>query len=149
MFIRKKDLKKNGFTLIELMVVISILLILMGFIVPKFSAYQDKAKRVKAEYTAKQIQTAAMASYGDDNGKFVAEHVLKNITTLTFLSSNDVKTPKLVGDSGQCIEISYNSDGKEYTIDIDAGANTYKFAEDNNAKMQNELSETQNKGAKE
>lgn len=121
---RRKNSKKKGFTLIELMVVISILLILIGFMIPKFSAYQDKAKRIKAMNTAKQIQTAAMASYGDDNGKFVVEDVKSNITTLTSLASTDI-TSTSIGSDGQGVQINYNSDGKRYIINIDATANTY------------------------
>ena len=134
MFIRK-DSKKKGFTLVELMVVISILLILIGFMIPKFSAYQDKAKKIKAANTAKQIQTAAMASYGDDNGKFVLDDVKSNITTLTSLTSTDITSTSLTGNDGQGVQINYSSDGKNYIININATANTYTLTENNVAQV--------------
>lgn len=125
MFRNKLVHKKKGFTLIELMIVISILLILIGFMIPKFSAYMDKAKNIKAVNTAKQIQTAAMASYGDNNGKFVVNDVTSTITTLTTVVSDDIVSTTIDGD--QVLKINYNVDGKNYTIDIDAAANTYEL----------------------
>lgn len=78
----KKE-KKRGFTLIELMLVVAIILILLGFLVPKFSSYQNKVKTTKAINTAKQIHTAAMASYGDNEGNFNEEDVKDYISDLT------------------------------------------------------------------
>lgn len=129
MFRNKLVHKKKGFTLIELMIVISILLILIGFMIPKFSAYMDKAKNIKAANTAKQIQTAAMASYGDNNGKFVETDVESTITTLTTVVSGDIVSTSVTGTDDQVLEINYNLDGKSYNINIDAAANTYVLTE--------------------
>lgn len=124
MVTKKLAYKKKGFTLIELMIVISILLVLIGFMIPKFSAYLDKAKKIKAMNTAKQIHTAAMASYGDNNGKFVEADVSNNITTLTTLISTDIVNASVTGD-GQSLQVTFNSDVKPYTMDINASGNTY------------------------
>lgn len=132
MFIKKSAPKKKGFTLIELMIVISILLVLIGFMIPKFSAYQDKAKKIKAMNTAKQIQTAAMASYGDNNGKFVEADVKNNITTLTTLTLTDSAVANVAETEDQSVEITYESDGQDYTIDIDASENTYTLKQGEN-----------------
>lgn len=129
MFTKKSTSKKKGFTLIELMIVISILLVLIGFMIPKFYAYLDKAKKIKAMNTAKQIQTAAMASYGDNNGKFVKNDVESNITTLTTVVSADIVSTTVSGSGDQALTINYKSDGKNYTIDIDSAANTYTLQE--------------------
>lgn len=137
MFKTKKGLKKKGFTLIELMVVISILLILVGFMIPKFSAYQDKARSIKAKNTAKQIQTAAMASYGENNGKFDVESVETSIDELTTVKPSNTS---LKENNDQVVNVTYDSDGKNYTVSIDASTNTYNLtkngttpaSEDNN-----------------
>jgi len=131
MFKRKNNLKKKGFTLIELMVVISILLVLLGFMIPKFSAYQDKARSIKAKNTAKQIQTAAMASYGENNGAFDDEKVKTTISQLTEVSASDITSTSLPGSDGQSVQVNYNSDGKKYTININAATNTYTLTENN------------------
>ncbi|MDW8799601.1 type II secretion system protein [Clostridium sp. A1-XYC3] len=115
--------KEKGFTLIELMLVVSIMLVLMGFMIPKFSAYQNKVKETKAVNIAKQIQTAAMASYGYNDGKFIKEDITGNITTLTSLKGvgvNDVK----VNRDGQSVNVNYVSDETKYTLTIDAAQNT-------------------------
>lgn len=114
--------RKKGFTIIELMLVVSIILVLMGFLVPKFSAYQEKAKVTKAINTAKQIQTAAMASYGDNDGKFDKDNVKVNIDTLTSVGAGATVENSALGD--QCVDINYESDGKTCKATIDAAQNS-------------------------
>lgn len=114
--------KKRGFTLIELMLVVSIILVLMGFLIPKFSSYQEKAKVTKAVSTAKQIQTAAMASYGDNEGKFNSADVKSNVESLT--SAESVNVENLLND-GQSIDITYKSDDKDCKVTINAVQNSF------------------------
>ncbi|MTK11136.1 MAG: type II secretion system protein [Clostridiaceae bacterium] len=121
--------RRKGFTIIELMLVISIILVLMGFLVPKFSAYQEKAKVTKAINTAKQIQTAAMASYGDNDGRFDKENVESNIETLTSVEAGT--TVEDVSSGDQCVDINYKSDGKIYTATINAAQNSLVVMYDN------------------
>ncbi|MCI1943732.1 type II secretion system protein [Clostridium luticellarii] len=112
--------RKKGFTLIELMLVVAIILVLLGFMVPKFSAYQNKVKTTKAVNTAKQIETAAMASYSDNGGKFVQGDVQDCISTLTSAEASTVG-----GDSGdQLLNINYKSDDDTYTVEINAENNS-------------------------
>ncbi|MCH3964167.1 MAG: type II secretion system GspH family protein [Clostridium sp.] len=116
----------GGFTLIELLLVVSIILILMGFLVPKFSGYESKVKTTKAINTAKQIQTAAMASYGENDGVFIDQDVKDCIDQLTSAQTVEISE---VGDDGKNISISYESDDKNYLVDIDAGKNEYTVDE--------------------
>ncbi|MBC2580309.1 type II secretion system protein [Clostridium sp. DJ247] len=117
----KRIYKKSGFTLIELMLVVTIIFVLMGFLVPKVSSYQEKVKNIKAINTAKQIQTAAMASYGDNQGKFVSDDVVENINALTSAESIDIES----SSEDQNISVNYESDKKTYTVQVDADENTY------------------------
>ncbi|MBV7275043.1 type II secretion system protein [Clostridium thailandense] len=114
--------KKKGFTLIELMLVVSIILVLMGFLIPKFSSYEEKAKITKAVSTAKQIQTAAMASYGDNEGTFNSTDVKSNVESLT--SAESVNVENLLND-GQSIDVTYQSDGKDCKVTINAEQNSF------------------------
>jgi general secretion pathway protein G len=70
---RLKDKKRSGgadgFTLIELMVVIVILGILAGLIVPRFMGTPDEAKVVKAKVQVEAIETA-LKMYKLDNGSY-------------------------------------------------------------------------------
>lgn len=117
----KKIYKKSGFTLIELMLVVTIIFVLMGFLVPKVSSYQEKVKTIKAINTAKQIQTAAMASYGDNQGKFVSDDVIESINALTSAESIDIGS----SSDEQNIAVNYKSDNKTYTVKVNADENTY------------------------
>jgi len=51
----------RAFTLVELLVVISILALLMGIIVPSYFSIREKAKYTKAKVTAKNLETAFRA----------------------------------------------------------------------------------------
>ena len=60
---------KHGFTLVELLVVISIIIILMGLLFPAFKGAQDQAKRAQAKNDLTQIVTAVNAFY-TEYGKY-------------------------------------------------------------------------------
>src|SRR5437762_13333334 len=53
----------DAFTLIELLIVISIIIILMGLLFPAFRGAQDQAKKVQAKNDLTQIVTAVNAYY--------------------------------------------------------------------------------------
>ena len=54
----KRIQRKKGFTLVEMIIVIAILIILVALIAPKFLGYSDKAKEAVAENNAKAVVTA-------------------------------------------------------------------------------------------
>ncbi len=60
-------MKENGFTLIELMVVIVILGLLAGIIVPKLVGRTEEAKRIKAAVQIRNLE-AALELFRLDNG---------------------------------------------------------------------------------
>ena len=55
--------KERAFTLIELLIVITIIVILMGLLFPAFRGVQDQAKRAQAKNDLTQIITAVNAFY--------------------------------------------------------------------------------------
>lgn len=61
----QKSRAKKGFTLVELIVVISIIAILMLILVPSLLAYLKKSKKTKAEANAKTAYNAVVAVYTD------------------------------------------------------------------------------------
>ncbi len=61
--------RSDGFTLIELMVVIVILGILAGLIVPRIMGRPDEAKQLKAKMQIESIETA-LKLYKLDNGSY-------------------------------------------------------------------------------
>ena len=68
-FPSKHSLRKDGFTLIELMVVIVILGILAGLIVPRIMGRPEEAKRLKARMQIESLETA-LKLYKLDNGSY-------------------------------------------------------------------------------
>jgi len=117
-----KNRKTKGFTLIELVVVISIILVFAGFLIPKFTGYLDKAKEAKAINTAKQLHTAAMASYGETDGKFTEAGISELSAALT---SAEVTTV-VAGVDGKSADINFISDGNDYKLEIADGSGTFK-----------------------
>lgn len=79
-FMKRLMSKKDGFTLVELIVVIAILAILAGIAVPAYSGYLNKAKEANDTQTISAINTAIQAAtavndaevdavtYNDTNG---------------------------------------------------------------------------------
>lgn len=57
-------MKNNkGFTLVEMLVVITVIAILLGIIIPRFKGMQEEANRAKAKAELKTLQTAVESWY--------------------------------------------------------------------------------------
>ncbi len=123
----KKNEKKKGFTLIELMVVISIILVLASFLVPKLTAYKDKAKDTKAINTGKQIQVAAINSYNENNESFNSNNLKEDIETFTGIKVDSASESKI----GEAVDVAYKSDNENYIVQIDLEGNSYSVKKDN------------------
>ncbi|MBO0560496.1 type II secretion system protein [Clostridium botulinum] len=119
--------KKKGFTLIELMVVISIILVLASFLVPKLTAYKDKAKDTKAINTGKQIQVAAINSYNENNESFNSNNLKEDIETFTGIKVDSASESKI----GEAVDVAYKSDNENYIVQIDLEGNSYSVKKDN------------------
>ena len=75
--------KKCGFTLIELTIVISILLLLVGMSVMSMSSYKEYKLRMKAETALRSVYTAQRT--------YLAEHPTKEPTSLTVAEITEMK----------------------------------------------------------
>lgn len=104
---------RKGFTLIELIIVMSIILVLASFFLPKFSGYREKAQRLKVIDTGRQIYASAVESYMEGNGSFSDSEIENNIEDLLGLDSVEV-----ISNSGGEIIIQYSVDDKEYTLEF-------------------------------
>lgn len=109
-------MKKNGFSLLEMMLVVGIILILATIGVPKFTNASKTAKIAKIQADLHVISNAA-AMYEIDNGSYpttVAELATKNANGDVYLQAE----PKLPDDSAYTIDaegiVSGTFDGVTY-----------------------------------
>lgn len=122
--------KKDGFTLVELIVVLVILAILAAILVPTLLGYINKAQDEKNYSTAQTMRVAAQAVYDDEVGHGTAikegDTVDKNDQTASKQSVTDlagVDMGKVADDysftvdaKGQITGGTVTIDGAKYTL---------------------------------
>ncbi|MDD3225087.1 MAG: type II secretion system protein [Clostridium sp.] len=117
--------KLRGFTLIELIAVISIIAILGGILVPKYVSYISKAKTEKAEQIARILYVSAMRSYLE-NESFSKSDVTEALNE--DISLNDVSISVMEPtDDNKNIEADFSSDGAKYKVLIHGSSSSYEF----------------------
>lgn len=79
----EKKISRNdkGFSLIELIIVIAIMVILVGIIIPLFVSYVKRSERAKDIYNANQIATATYVAFADNVGALSAFENWKGLPT--------------------------------------------------------------------
>lgn len=122
--IKNNKKNKKGFTLVEMIVVISIILILSGILIPKVLGYQDKAKNAKVVNTARQIYDAAMVNYTENEGVFDSGKLKTSIEAVTDLALADSAVSVSDTDT-KSATVTFGSDGKTYTVEIAANNNQF------------------------
>ncbi|WP_187170458.1 type II secretion system major pseudopilin GspG [Salidesulfovibrio onnuriiensis] len=136
----------EGFTLIELMVVIVILGVLAGLIVPQFMDEPQKARVVKATMQMESISTALKKFYIDNGFYPVTEQGLEALVS----KPTSGRTPKNYAPSGYLSKLpkdpwgnsyvyiapgkhgpfdlsSYGADGAEGGSEVDADVNNWEL----------------------
>jgi type IV pilus assembly protein PilA len=124
-FMKKVNSRRNkGFTLIEVIVAVSIVIILATLAVPKVSGYISKAKEAKTMSMGKQIFTAAMWSYTDNGDNFDAAKVKEAVE-----KTSNVKLSEDPTIAANTITINFISDSKTYALAINGDANNYTITD--------------------
>ncbi len=116
-------IKKEGFTLIELIVVFAIITILGSMLLPNYLSYITRANSAKKEQIERMVFTASMRSYFEDNG-FVKSDVQKAIEediSMNKISIN-ANSPSL---DGKNIVINISDNSNNYAISINGVASCY------------------------
>lgn len=103
--LRQRLTREDGFTLIEMLVVMVIIAILLGIAVPSYLGYRSRAQETKAESNIRQAIPSA-ATYYSDNGSYTG------MTTAKLTSSYD---SGLAGDPN--LQLAVDPSGNNYGFD--------------------------------
>lgn len=123
----KKKMNNKGFSLVELIVVITILGVLVGIAIPQFLGYVDRTKRNSDIKNAQEIATVLMAEIADEATE-VKTKLLGGGATAKIAEVNDLllggkmKTPTVKLKSNEKFWASYKQDTSELKILVGAAA---------------------------
>lgn len=114
---------QEGFTLVELLVVMLILGLLASIAIPSFFLQRDKARDADAKAAVRTAQTAAETIRTDNDGEYdgpagvtvanlrSTEETLSDSTLSVPIVSRDSYTVRVQSDTGNTFDVTRNDDG--------------------------------------
>lgn len=106
--IQRKTYK--GFTLIEMVIVLAIIVVILTFLVPKISAYVNQARNTKATHIAKQIQSVIVQNWIE--GKDEMSEKLQEFMDPTVEAA-------LVSSGDDLVKVSFKCDNENYVVNVE------------------------------
>jgi type IV pilus assembly protein PilA len=124
MFTRMHAKDEQGFTLIELMIVIAIIGILAAIAIPQFSAYRTRSYNSAAQSDLRNMATAQEAFFVD-NQRYCQTASLLSGATYGFYTSKNVTATVIAASTGvtrYVMRTHHSSGDKTYTIQGPGGS---------------------------
>lgn len=110
----------RGFTLIEIIMVISIMSILSSMLIPLYKVYVDKAKNAKVLSIGQTICAAAIWSLGEQKNFGNPIKIKTDIEEITDLNVQEVP---VIYDS--TVKIFFSYDRKNYVLELNTSSHVY------------------------
>jgi len=132
--------KEQGFTLIELMIVVAIIGILAAIAIPQFAKYRQKAFNSAAESDLRNVMTAEEAAFADtqkyanDRGSQGAGAGVTGPNTITGLDSRV--------SNNVSVRINTDTNGKVYAVFAGHSKGTKVYGGDSSGQIQYKASST-------
>lgn len=122
--------KKEGFTLVELIIVIAIIAILAAMAIPKFSAVRTDAKVSNDIAAAKNIQSQIAVAIANDDSTITKDNA-SHVVPQSVLDKLDGKASSGNAEANSKLKFQYSVDEKD---DIAVYSGTYQLYPDNDGK---------------
>lgn len=120
-----KRFTNKGFTIIEIIMVISIISILSSVLIPTYKRYIENARTAKAISIGQAISSAAIWSFSEQN-KFINESRLKSdVESITDIPIQEVA----IDYFNNTITLEFSSDDKSYVIELVTSSQKYLIRE--------------------
>ena len=104
-------ISKKGFTLIELVLVMSLLAILYSILVPNYNYYKNKVKEKSAIVYGEQINSTVIYSYGKNNGNYDTKIIRSELSKYTSIDVLDVFQDT---EDNKNIKVTFKANGEQY-----------------------------------
>ncbi|PJK15328.1 prepilin-type cleavage/methylation domain-containing protein [Lysobacteraceae bacterium NML07-0707] len=123
--------KQQGFTLIELMIVVAIIAILAAIALPAYQDYTARAQMSEA-FNLAGGQKATMSEYYSDKGKWPADNTAAGAASATDIKGNYVASVTIAGDTVtakmKTTDVNKGIQGKSLSLKGTAGTTLGSFS---------------------
>lgn len=122
-----KKLNNKGFSLVELIIVVAIMVVLVGVLAPQFIKYVEKSKAAGDLENLQQLKTAIEVAYAEgsiSSAEIAFDKTIGKITATLSDNTVDLTCPKTVDlkTKNWNVDVTYKYDGSSWDFKVVGGA---------------------------